>query len=174
MPWLWNLWLERCGHSTTRSKTCGRSPGLARPPRRTRQGARLCPAYLCPTSAGTRTGACRVASENGPTRTPANEGLAPPAGDYLVRAWDLHHLMAPTPTQRRVGACGLDSQAVAGPRQPRRQPGCSWRPVTLAAPAVEPGRMVQSGRPGRRASCGLTTHPGCTPHDTSQAGLGRT
>ncbi len=69
-------------------------------------------ALPCPTSAGTKT---RVASENGPTRTPANEGLAPPAGDYLVRAGDLYQQMAPTPTQRRGGACGLDTVAQDNP-----------------------------------------------------------
>ena len=117
-----------------------------------RQGARLCPAYLCPTSAGTKT---RAASENGPTRTPANEGLASPDGDYLVLAGALHHLMGPTPDQRRGGARGLDSVAQDNPAGSLDAKGDRLR---WPHPAVEPGRMGRPGRPGRRAPCGLTTH----------------
>jgi hypothetical protein len=34
------------------------------------------------------------------------EGLAPPAGDYLVRARDLHHLMEPTQLSGETGPVG--------------------------------------------------------------------
>ncbi len=72
--------------------------------------------------------------------------LAPPDGDYLVRAGALHRLMGPTPAQWRGGTRGLDSVAQdnfsTGTVSPRVQ---FARPIRTPGPDPPCWRASKSG-----------------------------
>jgi hypothetical protein len=116
----------------TRSKTCGRSPGLARPHAECVRGHGFARPISVPPLLARRLELRRRMARLGrpPTRvlphlmgtTSCGPGLAPPDGAY------------PGPAERRGPWAGLSR-----PGQPRRQPGCQGRPVTLAAPCSGAG-----------------------------------